>query len=774
MIFPEILKQYPAIVNIVTTLLLILPFLFLIFNRRLLYGLYVVSIVANLPLMFLMKYNFSYEILLSLLVLFSIIKEWYFNRKINFKINVSTFLLIISLVVIFLINVITSLFHFNASEVKRITTIFVANIFILLIFIYFIKNSHLRNIIIKSIVLGGVILSISIFLELFYNYYILNINYHRYGGLIIDQNGAALVLNLCFILSFYTDRFYRSFSLVIRLIFRLLLVMALLATASRSGLIAFGVSILMLIAYYVYRQELSYKPIALILVLSFLIFIFRHQVSTFLIEFTKMVDLERLSNIFKLSPSLPPNGVGPPSGNPPPVVMDPATSGRWQLIYNTIYVIKNNWLVGVGVGNLPNLIDPTFHMNSHNLWLQLIGESGILMFFTLLFFVIFLMSYIINKQFKNKIIFIFGLIVIFIDSFFNHNLFNLNLIWLFLSLVMASNILSSSEYFEFSYLRSLKVSRRRLLDYGALYKKKYDYEFTIITPTYNRAHLLTNLYYSLVYQTYKNFQWIIINDGSNDETIDLVNQFKDESLISIELLNQENQGKHVAINNGLAQARGRYCLVVDSDDYLTIEALETLVNWFSAKGSKEHHICGVAGLKGTSRMQAVGSFPRLISSITASNIERDHLDLDGDKAECFYTEILKKYPFIQFDDEKYLSERIVWDKIASDGYNIVWHDEIIYICEYQDDGLTSKGGRLLIENPLGYTEFIRGFLQYDYSIKNRIYHLGSYVHHLKKRYNYDYKTLAQLSGIRVIEIVICFKIHKIFKFMKSRLSWSGD
>lgn len=764
--FVEIMKEYKHLVDLFSSILLILPLIFLILNRKLLYSLYVISIVTNLPIIFISKFNFSYEIYLGLIVVTAIIKEWYFNREIKYLTNKPSILLVLSVALIFFINVGTSFFNFNSLEVKRISTIFVSNIFILLVFTYFIKNSHMRNIVIKSIFLGGTILAISIFLELYYNYYILNINNHRYGGLLIDQNGAALVLNLSFVLSFYIDRFYRSFKLIVRLVLRILIVLALFATASRSGFIGFTFIVFLLLGRYVICQEFSYKPLALFLVLSLLIFIFRHQVSTFILEFTKMVDLKRISNLFKPDNSLPPPVVVPPNNSLPPIIMDPTTSGRWQLIYNSIHVFRHNFLVGVGIGNLPNLIDPTYKMNAHNLWLQLIAESGIFMVFSLLFFGLVLSFYLIDKQFKNKTIFIFTFIVIFIDSFFNHNLYNLNIVWLFLAVVISSNVLSLKKYYEIKLNTKILINQKAYFDYKKIQKKDYDYEFTILTPTFNRAHLLNNLYYSLVYQTNKNFQWIIIDDGSSDETIKLVNEFMDESELCIKLINQENQGKHVAINSGLEGARGRYCLIVDSDDYLTVDALETLSNWFLDEELMNNHICAIAGLKANSSLKVIGRFPKVTSKIIANNIERDNLPLSLDKAECYFTDILKKYKFIQFDKEKFLSERIVWDKMANDGYNIIWHDKVIYICEYQEDGLSSRGGQLLIDNPLGYTEFIKGFLQYDYSIKSRIYHIGSYTNHLKEAYQYNYSKIAQISQIRLTEIIVCSLIHKLLKTIK--------
>lgn len=210
---------------------------------------------------------------------------------------------------------------------------------------------------------------------------------------------------------------------------------------------------------------------------------------------------------------------------------------------------------------------------------------------------------------------------------------------------------------------------------------------TIFTPTYNRKHTIDRLYQSLLKQTNYDFEWLVIDDGSTDGTREYFDSIKDNNIFfDVVYKWVENGGKHRAINEGVKMARGKYFFIVDSDDYLTKDAIEKIISWFKSipENSK---FAGVAGNRGYNNTY-IGEFPLNRDYVDAKNTERRRKHLLGDKAEVFYTEILRKYPFPSFDGENFLLESVIWNKIAYDGYYIRWHKEIIYICEYLEDGLT--------------------------------------------------------------------------------------
>ncbi len=227
---------------------------------------------------------------------------------------------------------------------------------------------------------------------------------------------------------------------------------------------------------------------------------------------------------------------------------------------------------------------------------------------------------------------------------------------------------------------------------------------TIITPTYNRAYCLEKLYVSLISQDNKNFEWLIIDDGSADHTEALVNEWiKASPKFDLRYIKQLNGGKHRAINTGVGLAKGDYVFIVDSDDFLTKDAIHKVIYWTS----EIDHDCsfaGVSGTRGRNNHSIIGGFPEGSVYIDATNIQRPKLGLLGDKAEVYRTSILRKYPFPEFEGEKFLPESVVWDEIAHDGYKIRWYRDVIYVCEYLDDGLTRNSEKYIKNNFRGYTE----------------------------------------------------------------------
>ncbi len=256
---------------------------------------------------------------------------------------------------------------------------------------------------------------------------------------------------------------------------------------------------------------------------------------------------------------------------------------------------------------------------------------------------------------------------------------------------------------------------------------------TVFTPAYNRAHLIPRLYESLQKQTNKNFEWVVVDDGSVDGTDKLFEKYlKDKNDFKITYFKQENGGKHRAINKGLDLAKGKLFFIVDSDDYLENFAIERLYNYEqSIKDSK--CFAGVAGLRGYSKDKAIGSFINK-EYIDAYNTERRYYNLLGDKAEAYYTDILKKYKFPEIENEKFVSESVVWNRIAADGYKTRWYNEIIYICDYLDDGLTKQGMKLYKNNPIGYLLFIRNVINYEHpSIKSKLSNYYGYYDAVKDK-----------------------------------------
>lgn len=244
-------------------------------------------------------------------------------------------------------------------------------------------------------------------------------------------------------------------------------------------------------------------------------------------------------------------------------------------------------------------------------------------------------------------------------------------------------------------------------------------KITVFTPTYNRAYIISNLYKSLQRQTFCDFEWLIVDDGSTDNTQELINKWQHEdNSFNIYYYWQENGGKCRAINKALEYANGEMFFTVDSDDFLTDDALEKVVNWESEL-PKGERFCGVAGNLGTSPTETPNSiFPGKYYEGTL--LDR-YKNVDGERAIIFYTEIHRKFKYPEFPGEKFMTEAVVYNRIAEAGYKIRFYNDIIWIYEYIEDGLTKSGSSVFINNPRGFGLWLRERAKFlNYSIFKRI------------------------------------------------------
>lgn len=229
---------------------------------------------------------------------------------------------------------------------------------------------------------------------------------------------------------------------------------------------------------------------------------------------------------------------------------------------------------------------------------------------------------------------------------------------------------------------------------------------TVFTPIYNRAYIINQLYQSLLRQTNHAFEWLVIDDGSTDHIGEMMNAWiQNTKAFKIRFYQQENGGKHRAINRGVQLAKGDAFMIVDSDDFLTDDAIDIVCRyWEEIKDNNEY--AGISGLRIDRDGQVIGEKPLFEKYVDATNLERGKYGLLGDKAEVYKTEILQKFPFPEYEGEQFLSEGIVWDKIAYCGYKIRWINRGIIVGEYLEDGLTANIVEVKKQNPKGWAAML--------------------------------------------------------------------
>ena len=222
---------------------------------------------------------------------------------------------------------------------------------------------------------------------------------------------------------------------------------------------------------------------------------------------------------------------------------------------------------------------------------------------------------------------------------------------------------------------------------------------TVFTPAYNRAYKLSELYESLCRQTYRDFEWLVVDDGSTDETKDLLRRFEADGRVVLRHVRQENGGKHRAINRGVRLAQGEWFFIVDSDDSLPPDSLE-LVAHYADQIADDPAFAGVSGSKCYPDGRKVGGEVVYDVLDTDAVSFRERLHVRGDMAEVWRTDVLRQYPFPEFPGEKFVSEGIVWSEIARH-YKLRYFNRGIYTCDYLPDGLTRNIRRHYRQSPRG-------------------------------------------------------------------------
>ena len=275
-------------------------------------------------------------------------------------------------------------------------------------------------------------------------------------------------------------------------------------------------------------------------------------------------------------------------------------------------------------------------------------------------------------------------------------------------------------------------------------------KFTIFTPTYNRKELLKKLYVSLQNQTFKDFEWLIVDDGSNDGTNELVKDFLKEKKLDIKYFFKENGGKQRAYNFALEKAQGELFICLDSDDEYKNYGLEIILKYLK-KYENNKNLAGMGYLSTYPDGKIIGSaFPK--DELIATQFEvYNKYGVTGDKGLVFFTKIIKKFPFPVFDGEKFVTEAVVYNRICRN-YKMLYVNEKIEIKEYQGDGLTSKYNDLLVKNPKGQALYHNEKNRHKMTFKEKILNNAVYYKFCKIA-GYNFKKIISEAESRFFLLI---------------------
>ena len=222
---------------------------------------------------------------------------------------------------------------------------------------------------------------------------------------------------------------------------------------------------------------------------------------------------------------------------------------------------------------------------------------------------------------------------------------------------------------------------------------------TIFTPTYNRAYCLHKCYESLKRQTCKDFVWLIIDDGSGDNTKELVSSWIDENRIEIRYHWQQNQGMHGAHNTAYEMIETELNVCIDSDDYMPDDAVEKILSFWERYGNDE--VSGIIGLDSYTDGQTIGSkLPENLKRSTLFNLYNKH-GVTGDKKLVYRTKLMKKYPYPVFKNEKYVGLAYKYYMLDRQ-YEMLLMNEVLCCVEYLPDGSSMNMLNQYRRNPKGF------------------------------------------------------------------------
>jgi glycosyltransferase involved in cell wall biosynthesis len=230
---------------------------------------------------------------------------------------------------------------------------------------------------------------------------------------------------------------------------------------------------------------------------------------------------------------------------------------------------------------------------------------------------------------------------------------------------------------------------------------------TVLTATFNRRALLGRLHADLCAQTYPRLEWVVVDDGSTDGTMDDVRVWTQQTALAIRAVRQDNAGKHVALNTGIREARGEYVLIIDSDDRCPPDAVEAFVRaWASIPAEQREQFSNVSALCARPDGSVIGPpFPHaVVDTVTVA----DHLRLRDAAERCGMsrTAVLRACPFPQIPGERFIAEGVVWNRLARK-YRARFVNQVLQVKDFQPDGLTDNIRRLRVENPRGATLYYR-------------------------------------------------------------------
>lgn len=228
---------------------------------------------------------------------------------------------------------------------------------------------------------------------------------------------------------------------------------------------------------------------------------------------------------------------------------------------------------------------------------------------------------------------------------------------------------------------------------------------TVITTTYNRAYCLHQVYESLLRQKSNDFLWLIVDDGSTDNTSELVDSWKSENKIEIEYYYKPNGGMHTARNYAYDRAKTELCVIIDSDDWMTDNAVESIIRFWNQ--NKSEKFAGIISDNITPEGEMVGPPLPDIHDCKQSDLKEKY-GIKADKKLIYRTDLIKKNLYPEFPGEKFFPASYKF-MLLDDEYTMLIMHEYTCVVNYGEDSMTYQKAKQYRQNAEGFA-FYRNFI----------------------------------------------------------------
>ena len=285
------------------------------------------------------------------------------------------------------------------------------------------------------------------------------------------------------------------------------------------------------------------------------------------------------------------------------------------------------------------------------------------------------------------------------------------------------------------------------------------YTLTIFTPAYNRAHTLGRTYESLCRQTCKDFEWLVIDDGSSDNTREFIEGWIAENKIPIRYIYQKNQGMHGAHNAAYKNIHTELNTCIDSDDWMPDDAVEKIISFWKQYGSDK--VAGIIGLDATEGGNIIGDkFPEGLKKTTLRGYYED-LKGSGDKKLVYRTSVICSVPeYPLFEGEKYVGLLYKYN-LVDEQYPLLVSNDVYVIVDYQDDGSSRGMWRQYWNNPQGFA-FLRKFdMQQTRSWTRKIIDNIHYVSHSIRSGNKQFLQESPMKWLTALSILPGYLLYLV-------------